>query len=328
MAINKNNSIYIYIDSSIIISQCFDINNERFITLNRLCKENNIEQIYTDITKKEIIENFNKNLDFLKTCKIQLPSSYKQELVNKISKDFSFIQNEYWSDKIKVDYNDIKISTIVDSYFDKIPPFSVNKQNEFKDSIILNSILQFTEIRCGQTYLVSKDKDWHDFALLHDHFIKIFSNIQELTAYLNNAISFYEKITYFYIELSSELVSFIEDDLHIQKLFCIGNQIYIEVEEDEDIIIDIYEIDSTNGNCTFSLMFNLLEANEIINKEGMCTKYKEICYVHLCGEIKENKIIKCQIENLITNKKRFEKLVRNFFKEKKFLKICEEVVSA
>lgn len=75
-----------------------------------------------------------------------------------------------------------KISSVITKYFNKQPPFSDGKKNEFPDSFILESLLAWSKDKKIQVYVLSTDGDMESFCNESDGWL-IYSN--DLDKFIN-----------------------------------------------------------------------------------------------------------------------------------------------
>jgi len=168
----------VFIDTSIFVSENFNIAGTKFKTLAYLAQANRIYIKSSDITYREIISNIEENVESAeksihKTKKearilrnLGHKSSYKalfadfprDKIVDKISKQ---IRRYFISSKIEI-IRALKTSPAVvfDKYFNKKPPFGLEKKkSEFPDAFVLSALEDWCDKNNQSIFVISHDPD-------------------------------------------------------------------------------------------------------------------------------------------------------------------------
>lgn len=174
---------YVSIDTSVIKSNNYDFDNEVFKSLIELCQNEYIHLLLSDVVVKETKVHILKDIqesEIKATKAIQNIKSYHKdieiddtELTGEIN-DFSLRAKELAEQKISnflsetkceiVPSSNVQTEEVLSLYFAKRPPFSEQKQNEFKDAYILLSLRDYMKDKDKDLYVVSTDGDWTKFA--------------------------------------------------------------------------------------------------------------------------------------------------------------------
>ena len=146
----------------------------------------------------------------------------------------------------KIDLDTAKISSIVDNYFNKKPPFSEGKKHEFPDAFILESLLSWAKHKHAHVYVLSTDGDMESFCkdsggwLTHandlDKFINLVLTNEEELADLSK---FAEKQ---FNTLLKKIKEALEEKINDIEYTTVGYDIDDEVDDTEAYDLHILEI--------------------------------------------------------------------------------------
>ncbi len=174
---------YVSIDTSVIINNNYDFENEFFKPLVEFCQNERIHLLLSDVVVRETEAHILKDIqesEIKATKAIKNIKNYHKdtevndaELAEEI-KDFCLRAKELAKQKINnflsetkcviVSSSNVQTEEVLSLYFAKQPPFSEQKQNEFKDTYILLSLRDYMKGKNKDLYVVSTDGDWTKFA--------------------------------------------------------------------------------------------------------------------------------------------------------------------
>lgn len=171
---------YVFVDTSMYERKNFQFHQHALGHFKELCGESTLYLLINSVVEGEVrshlIEKAReaaKNVkEFKKTIKVlrNLPelkhhgifdelqeTTVEQLLIEKFQEFIDEAVYEF------VDLNTASISEIVGKYFNKKPPFSDKKKDEFPDAIILESLLTWAKNKNTQVYILSTDGDMRNY---------------------------------------------------------------------------------------------------------------------------------------------------------------------
>jgi len=227
--------------------------------LAELCKKGVIEIFLTDITYKEIIARFRKNLvetkeNIIKPRNIlethakllrnfselnaffNLPTVDIEDLCLKFQNDFDkWLKN---NNAVTISTGHITIKEVFEDYFDNNPPFKEGiKKNEFPDAFTLKALVEYFSKIKSKSYILSSDKDLLTFGS------KILIPIENASDLFDMVIRATPEI------LEKKALKLIEKEFMISKAF-LGKETkkqivrVIEAEIESTYQIDDMDVDS------------------------------------------------------------------------------------
>lgn len=270
-----NDKIFLFIDSNIFINSGFNFESGSFAAVKKYCIGNVVQLLIDRIVTNEVtthIENdigkaiaeANNKLKNSSLCGLKNASKIvlwdESVLVN-----FIFKQWNDFLDTCKVNnlsYTDIRISDILDDYFNRTPPFenSKDKKNEFPDAVIIKSLKHFMQSQDINTKLlvVSGDKIWKN-CFGGDSRVQYFENISAALEIISlSAVgSVFCEMEKLLPSAYDELRAFIQKEvISRQELF-----IDFDFEDVEEVYLrsvelNCHRIEFINDNCAwFSVEF-------------------------------------------------------------------------
>lgn len=217
---------YVFVDTSMYESKNFQFHQHALGRFKELCGEHILYLLINSVVEGEVrshlIEKANEAAkhvkEFKKTIRIlrNLPelshygifeelqkSSVEQLLLEKFKE---FIDEAVYE---VIDLDVASISAIVERYFNKKPPFSNKKKDEFPDAIILESLLSWAKIKKTKVYVLSTDGDMRDYCDLHGEYL---SCVDDLDKFINLVVKTEDKL--------SDVSKFAEEqfDIHANEI--------------------------------------------------------------------------------------------------------------
>lgn len=217
---------YVFVDTSMYESKNFQFHQHALGRFKELCGEHILYLLINSVVEGEVrshlIEKANEAAkhvkEFKKTIRIlrNLPelshygifeelqkSSVEQLLLEKFKE---FIDEAVYE---VIDLDVASISAIVEKYFNKKPPFSNKKKDEFPDAIILESLLSWAKSKETRVYVLSTDGDMKDYCDLHGEYL---SCVDDLDKFINLVVKTEDKL--------SDVSKFAEEqfDIHVNEI--------------------------------------------------------------------------------------------------------------
>jgi len=179
----------VFIDTEFFVKANLDFNSRTVKSFEELCVKNEFRHIISTIVVKEIerkiteqikdalkgINNFRRKAVVLKGY----DDNNIRNLFGEINEDdiqdkalsalYDFIET---SQATVVDMSAVDLNEVVNMYFDKTPPFSAKKPNEFRDAFTLLAIRSALKEH-EKVYVVSDDPDLKIFCEANDKFVII-----------------------------------------------------------------------------------------------------------------------------------------------------------
>ncbi|NQZ20590.1 MAG: DUF4935 domain-containing protein [Colwellia sp.] len=171
-----------------------------------------------------------------------------EEAVSNALEEFSSFKKMMGIEIIQT--SNVRISDVMDMYFNLLPPFSLKKKSEFPDAISLLAIDK--EYKNKQALVISGDNDWGDFFENKDNF-SFYKSISEL---LDELITKENSLVLIFKEqINTELAStkeLIKDGLLEKPLSIYLNGQQIEIHQDTIEKIEVENINIVNIEKTYS----------------------------------------------------------------------------
>jgi len=249
----------IIIDTEVFVRLKCDFSHSHFLKLIELPKSEVYRLAITDITDKEIEskiieqirEYFNGVLKLQKNFLSHRSFSLfnisgndleVEEAISNALEEFSSFKKMMNIEIIQT--SNVKISEVMDMYFNLLPPFSLKKKNEFPDAISLLAI--DNKYKNKQALVISGDNDWGDFFENKNNF-SFYNSISEL---LDELITKENSLVLMFKEqINTELTStkeLIKDGFLEQPLNMYLNGRLIEIHQDTIEKIEVENINIVN----------------------------------------------------------------------------------
>jgi hypothetical protein len=265
----------VFIDTQYFVEKNFNFHSPSFISLNKLCKANELRYFTTSVVEREIVNkiksSINEALDSLKNTKrkANLLSTTDDKHIKPL---FTDVRGEHFYEKaisvfheyiescnceyIEADLVDVE--RLLSLYFDEKPPFGkAKKKSEFPDAISLLSLESYFKDN-EKIYIVSNDIDLKTYCVDNDRFISIKSLDELLDLYNEHTDVRTEKIKEHISDSQTELKQHISDYL---SNFGIYNSSSWEDSEVEDFSVtsvgdiepSIIEVDDERCHLSFDV---------------------------------------------------------------------------
>jgi predicted nucleic acid-binding protein len=252
---NQDHSI-LTLDTNIFRQHHFKFKSTTLKSLSTL-KNNGIKIILSDVVYYELIAHLTSKLDEVKKNTL---SSFKEAAYHFYNEPDYFLKAEHVLNNIgdmklfaskRIDAylieigaevikaeEYVRIQEVLYRYFNNTPPFEPNskKQNEFKDSIALETLEMYADAHRKKIYIISNDRGWIDYCKQSDWLCHMD---------LKNALNEMQTITGVYN-------SFIDD--FSNKLFDLNSDFYKKVFlEFNNSIVDMYPEINNNDNLYYEV---------------------------------------------------------------------------
>lgn len=284
--INKLDTQNISLDTAFFEEQNFLVGS-KIAELSSLTLKYSVKLYMTDITYREILSRFHKNLlrtdeeikkptglliskaRLLKNFSemdpfFQLPIINVEILFTKFSTKFDLWIRDNNVTIIRTDH--LTIKEVFDDYFNNNPPFKEGKKKyEFPDAFTLKGIVDFFKKRQEKTYLISSDKDILEYkeetifpidtkstAEFFDLIIQSAPESMKRTARELVKSEFESNKNQLLAKIKDEVVKVIEDKIN-------SIAYYRELEIDEMKDLDIFDLNCINSSIPY-LDIDTLEA--------------------------------------------------------------------
>ena len=248
---------YIFIDTSMYERENFQFHEHALEHVKTLCREKTLHLLMNQIVENEVRSHLREKAheaanavkQFKKTIKIlrNLPELGHYVIFNElkgiaveellIQKFQDFIDEAVYE---TIDINLASITEVVAKYFDKKPPFSQKKKNEFSDAIMLESLLEWAKSKQTQIYILSADGDMKRFCEAHKEWLFY---VGDLNKFLDLVQRDKEEFAYRFANeqfqsLLSEITLKLEDEIKSIEYVSSGNDF-----DDEIFDADAYGLD-------------------------------------------------------------------------------------
>jgi hypothetical protein len=166
----------VFIDTQAVHQQAFGFRESvGLLALANAVNDRRVRVLLTEVTDREIKSHIR---DLVTKGLQQVKKQYVLQVLTNISFDewrkldeVAAVKNaldewEAYKTRIKaalVSVNLVKPTAVMDAYFDKRPPFSGKKPNEFRDAFVLYALRSWAEKRRQSVIVVSGDGDHSDF---------------------------------------------------------------------------------------------------------------------------------------------------------------------
>jgi hypothetical protein len=262
----------IFIDSSIYISRNFQFSDRLLGRISRLAKEGFIKLFISEIVIREVNRKIDSNL---KEAEISLSSlqskgkilrnvpEYKQIFNTSLLAAANEMIKSNFSDFMKdskaeiIPLNEVSVGQLVENYFNRYPPFSEGKKDEFPDAINLFAIESWCVKNNQEMCIISSDKDlknycaqknnFHYFVSLEELLDKITSSDGYKYNFIKNLFNSRYQDVEEYIKESFEALGFTleneEGDVEFVEVYS------VEIEDEDEI--NITEIDGNVAVLSF-----------------------------------------------------------------------------
>ena len=182
----------IFIDTSIFYKENFSFGKHKLQEISRLCFENIINLILTDVTIKEVEKKMSELVEeairahnkFMKEGKIlrnieQPKYILKFEGLSSQEANMALLSNlaNFTSlARAVISVDTISPSEVFERYFEKSPPFgSEGKKHEFPDAFVLNALEKWCKESASKIYVVACDRDFEEYCKQSPNLIYISS---------------------------------------------------------------------------------------------------------------------------------------------------------
>lgn len=280
----------ITVDTNIFEKENYNLENGILATFEQFATIDGIDFILSEIVYNEIISHMEKNTlsalsDYIKVLK----NSYFYKLDDSVTLDkikdikAANVQNvvkaridEYQRktnfELIPIDGVDAK--EVVKTYFEKKPPFSEKKKEEFPDAFALQSLANWANTNSKKILLISQDKDWLLFCntnpnmvcvkTIEDAFSILFENKGVALQLLKNIFSNVYKQDSLYLLIDGTLMEIadrISVELNITSCYEYEENYfeagYVDISEFYYEEIEIVKYDKDNNSYTISIPVSL-----------------------------------------------------------------------
>lgn len=177
----------ITLDTCILEKENFNLENGLLAKFEQFSRISNIEFIVSDIVLRETIShmeektksaisNYNKALKNGLFYRIDKDITEEKIKTIKIwdERDFVKTRLEEYANKTGLQVipaKNIDIQKIIKQYFNKKPPFSEKKKDEFPDALALQSLENWATEKNKKVLVISCDKDWQAYCHNNDNLI-------------------------------------------------------------------------------------------------------------------------------------------------------------
>lgn len=273
----------VFIDTEFFVKANLDFNSRTIKSFEELCEKNEFRHIISTIVVKEIerkiteqikdalkgINNFRRKAVVLKgyddnNIRNLFDEINEDDIQNKaLSALYDFIET---SQATIVDMSAVDLNEVVNMFFDKTPPFSAKKPNEFRDAFTLLAIRSALKEH-EKVYVVSDDTDLKSFCDANERFVII----ETLSALLDIYNKYNDKRTEFiekFLELKkSEISQRLKEELESADAYNLSSWEDSEIDSFE--VINIYDfkpriihLDDESCEITFDVTVNFsVQAN-------------------------------------------------------------------
>ncbi|MBS4747502.1 PIN domain-containing protein [Bacillus altitudinis] len=223
----------VFLDTQVYDANNFQFNNRQFMRLKKYIDDGLINLITTQITKGEVQAHISENVEKAKQQLNKVRILKNSALYDSLLKDDSFkLAKEEILTNFENFISDFKVveipiyegatKVIFENYFDKKPPFSQKKKDEFPDAFFLYSLLNWAEENEQIVYVVSGDPDIKDFCENHQNLIYVISlgamfdkiNEQNKSSYIEARILLRDQKVKI-LEYLNEFISYKNIDLYL-----------------------------------------------------------------------------------------------------------------
>lgn len=313
-----NDKIHIFIDTNIFISSSYNFQEGKLATIRRYCNEGLIELVISSVVQREVEEHIKRDLEecYEKISKhliserrlnflrneptflqvLRLLSS--QGFVDKVTHGFSKYLKE--TDCKILDTTFVKIEDVLADLFNMKPPFESKKQNEFKDSIIIYSLIEFQKSIASNVWIASEDKGFCR-ALESNPGFTVFSSLEQLLNKVNEIVKADQFIgikDFFSNEMDPHTILDRIEEKILEAKIALSRDYYedLEVIEISDVMYRLFSIEeienefaevSLEAECKLRISYTFFdEENSVYD-----TIDHEYSYQHI-GEIEEQHVVR------------------------------------
>ncbi len=198
----KSERITVFLDTNIFIKASYNFQSGILNTIRRYCEERFIDLIISSVVCREVEIHIKKDMHecFQKIDKHLLSERRLNAL--KLDPDFSLVWDLFSAESIVqktlsqfshflevtnctiIGTSAVQIENVLSDLFAMCPPFEFNKQDEFKDSIILYSLRDYQKALSASIWTVSNDKGFCK-ALQDDPNFLLFSSAEDMLNHVN-----------------------------------------------------------------------------------------------------------------------------------------------
>ncbi|MBP3142214.1 PIN domain-containing protein [Aliivibrio fischeri] len=245
-------SRFVFVDTSIYQSKNFQFHQYSLGRFNELCSERAINLLMSPVVEQEVrshllaqgTEAARHVKEFKKTIKIlrNLPDLEQYSIFSELSKETI---NELLTEKFDnflddavseiVPVEEASLEKIVNSYFNKVAPFSDKKKDEFPDAIILESLINWARKNQSKVYVLSTDGDMEKFCQNSDGWLTYVGDLDE---FIERVLLTEDKLTDLssfaleqYKELAKGIESHLEEQISLIEYSSVGYDVDDEVSE-------------------------------------------------------------------------------------------------
>lgn len=255
-------TLNIFIDTSIFRNKAFDLKNDSLKKLKELGQNEQIFIYTTSITKREcdknLLEIIDEQASRINKLNIHLENVSQQAI------DFNELKEtrlKNWTDFIiQSKTNEIPIYSgsveeVFNRYFDNLPPFdSKNKKNEFPDAFVLETLMNWCEVKGEKLYVISSDKPFSNYG---NSEILTLNSIEEfLDLYSkHNEAKLYELAQSSFELLKDEIINKITESFEIRHFVVpdLWDAEVNDVEVEQIILHQPYFINVTQDFCQIDI---------------------------------------------------------------------------
>ena len=195
---------YVFVDTSMYESKNYQFHQHALGRFKDLCNEHNLYLLISPVVDGEIISHLTEKAheaakhvkEFKKTIKIlrNLPELKHHGIFDELTKNDTerllLEKYEEFKDEAVYEWVDIdlaKPSVVTEHYFQKTPPFSDKKKDEFPDALMLISLLEWAKQKKTRVYILSNDGDMVSFCNTSGGWLEAVSDLDGfISLVLNN----------------------------------------------------------------------------------------------------------------------------------------------
>ncbi len=267
----------VFLDSNIYDAANYSFGNPQFSKLKELIEQNYVVLIYNSVVEgevkrhiKESIKKAVKEFNDLVSTRDFTSFRYEEEYAEKIKRlNFNDMYelcqkrfDEYLENchAIKIPVNGINVEDIISDYVAGNYPFEISKPAEFKDAIIIQSLLEYKKLMKDATLsIITKDKGFRAALKSNGEFIYPYINkfLEMITETINTqTLKLKEYLT------AENIRDSINDEI---KIFIEKVNYSLEIPYDE---YDIINIENISFDIAFVDIITSVEAKIIIDVEA------------------------------------------------------------
>lgn len=164
--------MFVYLDANAYIAAKYRFDKDAFGKLRQLIENGSVEVLYTSATIGEVLQHIENDVakgitDINRIVRKEIPALAEikelgirelqsQEAIESVKKKLNdFLAS---SGVIRISLNPLDAEKLISDYLEKVPPFELQKPNEFKDAIVINAIRNYQKTIGAPILIVSSDQ--------------------------------------------------------------------------------------------------------------------------------------------------------------------------